>query len=308
MSESTVEYELPSAETGFLFGLSGICPRLLFLCLLFLLICFCFPSAFLAQPKIAVLVPEKSEQSRIFAGKIEDALSKGARVLDSSLSEAAFKVQAPANPFNLSRGEAKKIGAAIGCDFFLLVKAANLRRISLSKGEFYESYAAIYTVETRAGKLVFWKLFSFEAAKATKADDELFDSAKTSASEILSKLKNTAEAERAEKTALKFETLPEKDSLEAKNFRPPLPYKRFRPEYTPLAALYGVEAIIDAEIDVDENGKILKIEIVRWAGFGLDESVADNIRRMNWRPAERNGKSLPTRVLLRYNFKKINSE
>ncbi len=55
----------------------------------------------------------------------------------------------------------------------------------------------------------------------------------------------------------------------------------------------------------DENGKILKVETARWAGFGLDEAVAENVRQMNWRPATRNGKALPIRVLLRYNFKKI---
>jgi TonB family protein len=75
-----------------------------------------------------------------------------------------------------------------------------------------------------------------------------------------------------------------------------------------LASLYFVEATVDIEIEVDETGKLLKTEIVRWAGFGLDESVTDAIRKMNWRPASRNGKTLPLRVLLRYNFKKLEKE
>jgi hypothetical protein len=48
--------------------------------------------------------------------------------------------------------------------------------------------------------------------------------------------------------------------------------------------------------------------ITRWAGFELDESVAKAVRSMNWRPAERNGKPLPVRFLLRYNFKKIEKD
>ena len=40
----------------------------------------------------------------------------------------------------------------------------------------------------------------------------------------------------------------------------------------------------------------------------LDESVDKTVRAMNWRPAERNGKSLPMRFLVRYNFKKIDKE
>jgi hypothetical protein len=40
----------------------------------------------------------------------------------------------------------------------------------------------------------------------------------------------------------------------------------------------------------------------------LDEAVARNIEKMNWRPAERNGKFIPLSILLRYNFKKIDPE
>jgi len=59
---------------------------------------------------------------------------------------------------------------------------------------------------------------------------------------------------------------------------------------------------------VDENGRILDTEIVRWAGFSLDEAVDKTIRQMNWKPADRNGKTLPMRVLLRYNFRKIEEQ
>lgn len=272
-----------------------------------------FPLFFLcatvsAQPKIAVLVPEKNAQSRIFAEKLENSLASTAKILDASLSETAFRARTFENPFNLTVGAAKNIGAAIGCDYFLLIKAENLRRISLAKGEFYESYAAIFTVNSRTGRLIFWKLNSFEAAKAEDADKKLFDSIYVSATEISDKLKIANLTQSNEKPLPNFEKLPDENTPEAKNFRPPLPYKRLRPEYTPVAGLYAVEATVDAEIDVDESGKILKIEIVRWAGFKLDEAVAENIRKMNWRPAERNGKTVPIRVLVRYNFKKIEPE
>jgi hypothetical protein len=52
----------------------------------------------------------------------------------------------------------------------------------------------------------------------------------------------------------------------------------------------------------------MRTQIVRWAGYGLDEAVTETVRRMNWRPATRGGKALPIRVLLRYNFKKIEKE
>ena len=87
-----------------------------------------------------------------------------------------------------------------------------------------------------------------------------------------------------------------------------MPYKRIKPEYTPAAYLYGIAATVDAEVSIDANGDVKRIDITRWAGYGLDESVIAAIRQMNWRPGERGGKPLPMRVLLRYNFTKIDKE
>jgi TonB family protein len=260
----------------------------------------------LSAQKLAVLVPEKNGQSTNFAEKLETSLSGKLKVLDASLSETAFRTESYANPFNLTTTESKIIGAAIGCDYFLLVKAANQRRSTFGKPEFYESYAAVYVVSARTGRLVFWKLSSVEAETPAKADKLLFASSDDLSVEIFEKLKTVGKEELNEKpSAQNIEELPAEDSLEAKNLRPPLPYKRIKPEYTRLASLYFVEATVEIEIEVDAGGKLLKTEIVRWAGFGLDESVTDTIRKMQWRPASRNGKFLPMRVLLRYNFKKL---
>lgn len=276
--------------------------------LFFLLAAHCSLLAVSAQPKIAVLVPEKNAHSQTFAEKLETSLLKNFKVLDASLSESAYRSTAYEKPFNLSLAEAKTIGAAIGCDYFLLVKADTLRRYSFEKKEFYESYAAVYAVSSRTGRLVFWKLTSAEEKIAGESESKLLDSIKNLSAEISGKLKVADKEEPNEKFVAKLEELPAENSPEAKNFRPPLPYKRIRPEYTRIANLYGVEATVDAEVEVDEDGKILKTEIIRWAGFGLDESVAETIRKMQWRAASRNGKTLPLRVLLRYNFKKIEKD
>jgi len=258
-----------------------------------------------AQQKVAVLIPEKTFQSQVFAEKLENSLSKNFKILDDSLSETAFRSAKFETPFNLSLKESKNVGAAIGCDYFLLIKAENQRRNSLSKGEYYESYAVVYAVSSRTGRLIFWKLAVGEAETTEKAERKLFASTDDLSAEISDKLKTVTKDELNEKAAQKLEELPAEDLSEAKNFRPPLPYRRIKPPYTRLANLYSVEATVDIEIDVDENGKIQRTEITRWAGFGLDESVDKTIRQMTWKPADRDGKTLPMRVLLRYNFKKI---
>ena len=268
------------------------------------ILCLIFVFPLFAQQKIAVLIPDKSLQSQMLMPKLKTFLAQNFKVLDDSLSEAAFRSVTYENPFNLSLKEAKNLGTAIGCDYFLLVKTQTLRRYSFEKKEFYESFAAVYMVSSRTGRLVFWKLATFEAEDSQNAEKKLFASISNLATEISQKLKVVAK-EANQPSADNFEQLPNENSPEAKDFRPPLPYKRIRPEYTKTANLYSIEATVDIEADIDENGNVAHSEIIRWAGFGLDESVAETVRKMNWRPAERSGKSLPTRVLLRYNFKKI---
>lgn len=261
-----------------------------------------------AQQRIALLTPEKNQQAENFAEKLGESLGKENKIIDRDLSEIAFRSFEYENSFNLSLKEAKNIGTAIGCDYFLIIKSGTQRRVSLENPDFYDSYAIIYTVSSRTGHLVFWKLQSFEASEKAEGEKLLFDSVEKLSAEISQKITSVQKKEINEKTAPGFEEIPEADAPEAIGFRPPLPYKRIRPKYTDIAKLYGVEATVDIEIDVSEQGEILRAEIVRWAGFGLDESVKKTVLEMNWRPASRNDKTLPTRALLRYNFKNIEND
>lgn len=261
-----------------------------------------------AQQKVAIIVPDQNQQGNIFAEKLQNSLTDEFKIIDSDLSKTAFQSNSFANPYNLSLNEAKNIGAAIGCDFFLLIRSKTVRRFSFENSEHYESYAIIYTVSARTGRLVFWKLESVKDKDSVKAETLLLDTVEKLADEISDKITKTETAEINEKPAQNLEELPEENSPQAKNFRSPLPYKRIRPIYTDIADLYEVEATVDIELDLNETGEVIDTKIIRWAGFGLDESVTKIVREMNWRPASRNGKTLPIRVLLRYNFKKVKNE
>lgn len=267
----------------------------------------CFLLTAQAQ-KIAVLIPDETAESRNFTAELEKSLSRNYKILDNSLSEMAFRSSSYENPFNLTTSEAKNIGAAIGCNYFLLVKYASLRRFSLKKGEYFEAYSVVYLVSSRTGNLVFWKLNSFAGEKSAEAEKKLSDSIDDLAKEVSEALQAAKSKELLSAENRNIKELPLENSPEAKNFRPPLPFRRIKPEYTATANFYDIEATIDILVDVDENGKILKTEIARWAGYGLDESVTEAVKKMNWRPAERDGKTLPTRVLLRYNFKNIEED
>jgi len=70
------------------------------------------------------------------------------------------------------------------------------------------------------------------------------------------------------------------------------------------AARAEVEATVDVLVDIDARGEVGRVEIARWAGYGLDQSVIDTVKQMHFFPAMRDRVSIPMRVLLRYNFRK----
>ena len=237
---------------------------------------------------------------------MSDSLSGKLNVLDGEMSKAAFRSVKADSPFNLTLTQAKDIGEVMGCDFFLLVRTGTLRRSSFAKDEYYESFATVFFVNARSGRLVNWELKTFEADSIIESERLLFTSTQIFADEIVGRIK--AFIKTAANISNSIEEVSTAESAASKDFRSPMPYKRIKPEYTRAAYLYDIRATVDVTVDIDQEGKIAAVEIARWAGFDLDESVIEAVRKMNWRPAYRNGKALPMRVLLRYNFIKIEKE
>lgn len=258
--------------------------------------------------RIAILAPEKNPQGERIAEKLSESVSNRLAVVDNSLGETAFRSVGVENPFNLAGEDAKRIGSAIGCDAFVLVKAETLRRTSSAKPFYYESYSAIFVVGTRTGHLIWWELRNAEADTPAAAEKMLTNLYENAAAELIQNVKNSIAKDVSLESNPGFPEILAEGSPEAKNFRPPVPYLRIKPEYTQSAFLYDIKGTVEILVDLGEKGNIERTEITRWAGFGLDESVVQAVRKMNWRPAERGGKPLPIRFLLRYNFKKIEKD
>jgi hypothetical protein len=283
--------------------LKPILSRGIFLSALFLL---CVAPAF-AQ-RVAILAPENGVRSTEYASHIGSKFARPLKIIDSDLAGAAFRSVAPQNPLNMTVQEARTAAAAIGCDHFILVRAGGLRRTSLGKGEYYESFAFLYLVDGRSGDLISWTRESYEESTQQKADDALRQSADSTAAKVETILRDfIARSANVEKRTT-IEEVPTEGTAAATGLKPPIPYKRIKPEYPSIAFLYEVKATIDVEVDIGAGGEVLAIKVVRWAGFDLEASVKKAIREMNWRPAVRNGKVLPMRILLRYNFTKVDKD
>lgn len=263
-------------------------------------------------PRVAdALAHALSDNGASLAGSAADF-----KLVDREAVRAAARGAGYAGSLNLTLKEARDLGAAIGCDFFITGDAQVLRRSPSTGPIYYEAYASIFAVSARSGRLLWWERPAFEAQSPEDALKALL--AQLSKTELrrryLSSLRATLEAERqraaasVDAPAARIEEAPaEADAADA-SLRLPQPYRRLRPAYPEAAARAEAEASVDVLVDLDREGEVTRVEVVRWAGFGLDEETVKTVRQLHFRPAMRDGTPLPMRVLLRYNFRKPKKE
>jgi TonB family protein len=258
--------------------------------------------------KTAVLPIE--ETGKNFQAKFRTELAKqnSLQLIDGDLSLSALRALNYKNLFNLSLEEARTLGAAIDCEFFFVIKSDTVRRSSFKKDVYFESFANIFLVSARSGRLVSWENITHEADKTEFAENNLLADADKIAARFAIKLQNVAAREREERgAAIKVKTffeISDAATAEKENIRTPLPYKSLKPAYTEAAARYEVEAAVEISVELNAAGAFENAEIVRWAGFGLDEETIETIRKMQFRPALRDNSAIPVRFALRYNFRR----
>ena len=235
------------------------------------------------------------------------------QIADPDLSRAAAKGIGYTGSLNLTISEARDLGAALATEFYILGDAQTVRRSSFESPVYYESYCSIFLVSTRTGRLILWERPGFENAEATNAEAKLsqYLSDDAFARRLIGVIKKSHEDERMQRTVLTasaealIEEAPEDEKAgEAQGVRAPRPYRRLRPEYPPTAARAEAEATVDVVVDVGADGEVGDVQIVRWAGFGLDDSTIATVRQLHFFPALKNGTPIPMRVMLRYNFRK----
>jgi TonB family protein len=278
-----------------------------------LFICALSIEARAARTTVAVLDLGPSESAARIADELARAL--GERRPDFSFASraqarAAAKGVGYAGSLNLTLEEARDLGAAVGCDLFVAGAADTLRRQSSARDAYFESFASLFFVSSRTGRLLLWERPAAEAATPEAAERELLAKLRARADDYAAALSKALEEERAARL-LSFERdtpviveAPDEGAPATPGYREPLPYRRLRPAYPDAAARSEVEATVDALVELDAGGEVRGVEIVRWAGYGIDESVTQTIRLMHFRPALREGRPSPARVLLRYNFRR----
>ncbi|HVF49496.1 MAG TPA: hypothetical protein VNA19_05390, partial [Pyrinomonadaceae bacterium] len=90
-------------------------------------------------------------------------------LVDRALSRAAARGAGYAGSLNLTLAEARDLGAAIDCDFYIAGDAQTIRRSSADTPVYYEAYASLFLVSARTGRLVSWERPSATAATPEQA-------------------------------------------------------------------------------------------------------------------------------------------
>ncbi|HYN24849.1 MAG TPA: energy transducer TonB [Pyrinomonadaceae bacterium] len=233
-------------------------------------------------------------------------------ILDRDQASSAAKGSGHIASLNMSLQEARGLGAAIGSDYYIVGDAQTLRRSPSVGPPYFESYASVFLVSSRTGRLLIWQRPGFRAATAVAAEKLLLADLSSGAtrSRNLVAIRQAQGDERmrremAIERAPLIEAAPDDDKTAyAEGLRLPRPFRRLSPPYPETAASAEVEAIVDVLVDLDINGEVSNAEVARWAGFGLDEATIETVRQLHFFPAMRNGTPIPLRVLLRYNFRK----
>ena len=241
-----------------------------------------------------------------------DGAAKQFALIDKDLATAAARGAGFQGSLNLTTQEARDIGAAIGSEFYLIGDAQTVRRSPSTGAAYFEAYASIFVVSARTGRLVLWERPLERRDTGAEAEKALLQSLSSgdTGNRYQVAVRRALDDERAqresaiEKPASIIEVMSEDSSVDNQDTRPPRPYRRSKPPYPDSAARAEVEAVVDVLVDVDARGEITHLEIARWAGYGLDQSVVDTVRQMHFFPAMRAGVAIPMRVLLRYNFRK----
>ena len=275
---------------------------------------FALPSFASAKPTVSVLDFGQTEFGKTVAEKFRARLRSTGEFLvaDGDLSRSAAMGAGYKGSLNLSVREARDLGAALASDFYFLGDAQILRRSSSTRSLYYESYCSVFLVNSRTGNLLVSERPVFENEKPTTVLEELYyDVEHDLTAKLVVAIRRAVEDEQLQRTAIVSYAGPvipeapdDEKAAEVNGLRLPRPFKRLRPEYPERAAKAEVEATVDVLVDVGADGEVGGVQVVRWAGFGLDEATVATVRQMHFFPAMRNGTALPMRVLLRYNFRK----
>lgn len=243
-------------------------------------------------------VPLRSEVARLLAGS-------GVATLDFGLADAASRGVGFNGSLNPTKDEIRRVASAIGCDILVLGTSSVAERESTDPARRWDAFAGLFLVDGRSGNLLHYNGLRYFGSERADVERLLLDAV---AVEVKSwskriRLLDRVIDERPEigspESFLDFVSNPEGSPNEI----PPRFFSRPVPAYTTDADRIHATATVELLVEFLADETYGRIELVRWAGFGLDESAIAAVRASKFWPARKNGRLVPARAMLRFNFR-----
>ena len=171
--------------------------------------------------------------------------------------------------------------------FSYLIDAQTLRRSPSSNQIYFDSYASIFLVSSRTGRLWKFQWIKVHAPTPAQAEKQLLQGMSDSKhpDPLIEAIRRAQEEERTLRALAVGREIPvievapdDSETATAEGIQLPRPYRRLQPPYPVTAAAAEVEAVVDVIVDIDKNGEVGYKEIARWAGFNLDEAIIKTVR------------------------------
>ncbi len=251
------------------------------------------------------LVSLQGDESQAITNQLRELMKT--HLLDADLTQAALRGAGYQGSLNMSGDEARQLGQALGSDFFVVGKVLETRRAADNQQFFNEAAVGLFFVETRTGRLAHFQWLSEKANTEAAARQQLLAALSTAWPACLQALRAAQQNHQAEIESVgNAAPLPEvirDDELKPSDKLPSF-YQRMKPDYTPQAAALNITATVELEAVFQTDGRVGEIEVIRWAGFGLDEISVATVKKMRFRPAQQNEKAVSLRGLVRFNFRR----
>src|SRR2546423_7474859 len=242
---------------------------------------------------------------------LQAALARSAQItlIDPAQIKPAVAGVGYDGSINMSRDEARRLGAAIGCDFFIIGKRDLFTRSEAKAESHEEALAGVMIVDARTGELAAFDFINEKAATRAAAIEALTNALAAHAARYVERMV----AHRARRDAApspgemaeRVEDLPDAESAAGAGFKPPEFLNRVKPQSTAEAQRADITATVEASAIFRADATVGEITIMRWAGFGLDEAAARAIRQLKFKPARRDGQPVSVRATVRYNFRRV---